>query len=107
MAVQTQERFRFYLVALVFTILGLSIQTYDETSLVFARFTEVCSWAVLLVSGLAGLSYIEWGPILHEKVAIKGELEERVSVLNKSRLEGVAKVHVSIVWPPTVTIKWP
>ena len=57
---QTQQKFDFYFIALVFTILGLSIQTSVMTLLNWQRFFEILSWVCLLLSGLSGLSRLEW-----------------------------------------------
>ena len=57
---QTQQKFEFYFIALVFTILALSIQTSVMTELNWQRFFELLSWVCLLLSGLSGLSRLEW-----------------------------------------------
>lgn len=94
LAIQSQEKFQFYLVALTFTILGLSIQTYDDSSTKIASLIEIISWVSLLLSGLAGLSYLEWGPVIREKLAVKSDAEETISNLKKHKLGGVSTVNV-------------
>jgi hypothetical protein len=61
-AIVTQQKFDFYLLALVFTVLGLSVQTSRFSSGVQA-FCEIAAWGALLISGLAGLSRMEWIPV--------------------------------------------
>jgi hypothetical protein len=63
-AILTQQKFEFYLLGLVFTILGLSVQTSQFSSGVQSVF-EITAWSALLVSGLAGLSRIEWIPVFY------------------------------------------
>ena len=64
-AINIKDKFQFYFLALVFTVLGLSIQTSQFTSTCQAAI-EVCACASLLVSGLAGLSRMEWMPLSYE-----------------------------------------
>lgn len=91
---QAQEKFQFYVIALVFTILGLSIQTYSGSALASARLIEIFSWFSLLVSGLAGLSYLEWTPIIHEKIALLDETNESAHNFNREKLQGTTTVHL-------------
>lgn len=64
-AINIKDKFHFYFLALVFTILGLSIQTSQFISKSQA-IIEICAWASLLCSGLAGLSHMEWLPLAYE-----------------------------------------
>src|SRR5688572_20620227 len=52
LSISQQEKFEFYLLALIFTILGLAVQTAKFGSHVVADALELCSWAALLISGL-------------------------------------------------------
>jgi hypothetical protein len=58
-SIQIQQKFEFYFLALVFTVLGLSIQTAEFSSR-FQAGCEIAAWLSLLASGLAGLSRMEW-----------------------------------------------
>jgi hypothetical protein len=58
-SIQTQQKFEFYLLVLVFTILGLSIQIAKLASC-FQGTIEILAWVSFLISGLAGLSRMEW-----------------------------------------------
>ena len=64
-AISIKDKFHFYFLALVFTILGLSIQTSKFISNTQA-IIEICAWVSLLCSGLAGLSRMEWLPLGYE-----------------------------------------
>jgi hypothetical protein len=64
-SIQTQQKFEFYFLALVFTVLGLSIQTSVFTSEKQAAI-EIIAWVSFLISGLAGLSRMEWIPVSYQ-----------------------------------------
>ena len=59
-AQQHQQKFEFYMVALVFTVLALSIQTANENGTFLNSVLEISAWACFLLSGLAALSKLEW-----------------------------------------------
>lgn len=67
-SIQTQQKFEFYFLALVFTVLGLSIQT-SEFSSKAQSIVELAAWASFLISGLAGLSRMEWKPVSYKSYA--------------------------------------
>ena len=58
-AQRIQEKFDAYLLGLIFTILGLSIQTAKFGPSATADAFEVISWVLFLVAGLTGLSRFE------------------------------------------------
>jgi hypothetical protein len=62
---QLQEKFEFYLLALVFTILGLAIQTAKFGASDLGDALELFGWVLLLVSCITGLSRMEWLPVAH------------------------------------------
>lgn len=92
---QSQEKFQFYGVALVFTILGLSIQTASFEGHWIARVCELISWVLLLTSGLFGLSHLEWNPVIRTQMAKKDELDEKARRLEEGKYQGVKVVHVA------------
>jgi hypothetical protein len=79
-AIQTQGKFDFYFLGLVFTILGLSVQTAQFSSWIQSLF-EVGAWVALLISGLAGLSRIEWIPIMY---AFHSDQDEQKLLIRKA-----------------------
>ena len=87
-AQQSQEKFQFYGVALVFTILGLSIQTATFDGHIIARICELFSWLMLLVSGLSGLSHLEWNPVIRVQMVRKDELEGKANQLQAQKSQG-------------------
>lgn len=64
-AQDVHHKLEFYLVALAFTIVGFSIQTGKFSGIIFADIAEVVSWILMILSGLAGLSRIEYIPVLY------------------------------------------
>jgi len=92
--IRQQEKFEFYLVALVFTLLALSIQTSTFASPIFSQFFELAGWFCLLLSGLSGLSYLEWLPAIRMHEVKKEELQVTADKLKHKKEQGVEKVHV-------------
>ena len=93
-AQQTQEKFEFYLLSLVFTLLALSIQTAKFGASVPGDILELLGWACFVVSGLAGLSRIEWTSIIRLQMEIRSEREEEVLKLKEFQLKGQLQLHV-------------
>lgn len=83
-SIQTQQKFEFYYLALVFTVLGLSIQTSVFTSEKQATI-EIIAWISLLISGLAGLSRMEWVPISYKHASKLTEERSIVADANTGR----------------------
>jgi hypothetical protein len=80
-AINIKDKFHFYFLALVFTILGLSIQTSKFISYPQA-ILEIVAWASLLCSGLAGLSRMEWLPLGYEHY---GKLVDQKTLLREAK----------------------
>jgi hypothetical protein len=93
-AQQTQEKFELYLLSLVFTLLALSIQTAKFSGLVVADGLELVGWACFVVSGLAGLSRLEWISNIRVKLATQSDLENEVFKLKELLLQGQSELHV-------------
>lgn len=91
---QLQEKFELYLLSLIFTLLALAIQTAKFGVSDWADTLELVGWLCLLVSGLFGLSRIEWVPATlktHSKLlSIKAELQQ----LTDARAQGHQQVTV-------------
>ena len=64
-SIQIQEKFEFYLIALVFTVFALSVQTAVFRQYVLADVAELLGWALLLTSGIVGLKRLEMFPVLY------------------------------------------
>ena len=90
------EKYEFYFLALTFTLLGASIQTADfgEYSKVNS-IIELLGWFAFGLSGIVGLSKIEYLPSL---ITIRNEKDSRssaVSELQRARALGTQSVRVS------------
>jgi hypothetical protein len=86
-AVQVQQKFDFYFLALVFTILGLTVQTSTITGK-YQCFFEIASWILLLASGLAGLSRLAWRPVFYMQADFIQRKENDIRALEESRISG-------------------
>ena len=90
----SQEKFEFYLVGLVFTLLALSIQTAKFGQSNLFDFFELSGWLSLAVSGLSGLSRLEYIPVIRDKIATKDAFEKRLAELRQLELKGVEELFV-------------
>lgn len=77
-----RERFEFYFVGLIFTILGLSIQTARFVQAIIPDGFELLAWLSLLVSGFMGLIRIEWTPIAHQYISKEKGLSKEIDEIN-------------------------
>lgn len=93
-AQQTQEKFEFYLLSLVFTLLALSIQSAKFGAAVPADAMELVGWLLFIVSGVAGLWRMEWVPVIRVKLAQKRDFESEINQLKELQLQGQTEIHV-------------
>lgn len=93
-AQKTQEKFEFYIISLVFTLLALSIQTAKFGSSVTADIFELSGWVALLISGISGLWRMEFIPVQRIKMAQRDDLEKKVYELKELQLKGVKEAYV-------------
>jgi len=91
-AQQQQEKFEFYLLSLVFTLLALSVQSAKFGSSTLVDTLELSGWVSLLISGIAGLWHMESSPIIRVKMAQKQEFEEYISQMKELQLKGQTKI---------------
>ena len=91
---QLQEKFEFYLLALVFTILGLAIQTAKFGNADIADSLELLGWLLLLVSGITGLSRLEWLPVAHANNGKIKTFERQRNELQQLAASGVRTYQV-------------
>lgn len=86
------ERFEFYFVGLIFTILGLSIQTAKFFQTIIPDGFELLAWMSLLVSGFMGLIRIEWTPIAHQYISKKKGLSKEIDEITMHKGGGTEKL---------------
>jgi hypothetical protein len=71
-AADIQSKFEFYFIGLIFTLLGLAIQTSKSTVVQSVAVCETLSWIALLIAGLIGIKRIIFIPVvMHGFAAIK------------------------------------
>jgi energy-coupling factor transporter transmembrane protein EcfT len=87
-AQQGQEKFQFYLLSLVFTLLALSVQTAKLGTSTISDYFELAGWGFLIASGIAGLWYMETSPTLRMKMALKSEFEDYIFKMKELQLKG-------------------
>lgn len=75
-----QQKYEYYLIALNFTLLVLSVQTAKFQDSSFQILLELSGWMVLLIAGLIGLIRLEMQPVGHSGYA---ELERKKSYLDR------------------------
>lgn len=93
-AQKTQEKFEFYVISLVFTLLALSIQTSKFGSSNIADAFELSGWVILLVSGLTGLWRMQFVPVERMKVTQKDEFEDKIFKLKEQQLKGQTEIYI-------------
>jgi hypothetical protein len=84
---QISDKFEFYFIALVFTVLGLTIQTSSFCKNNYQTFFEFFAWISLLLSGLAGLSRLEWVPVEYRHYGKIADTESKLNMI-ESGLQG-------------------
>lgn len=93
-AQKQQEKFEFYLISLVFTLLALSIQSATFGVSNVADCIELLGWVCLLVSGIAGLWRLEYLSVERVKLVQKEEYKDKVIEMQQLLQNGVKELHV-------------
>jgi hypothetical protein len=73
------EKYEFYLLALVFTVLAFTVQTADMVNRYYQYCFEIGAWVLFAVSGLVGLSRLEWLPIAYKQCGLSQEEKDNIS----------------------------
>ena len=95
-AQKLQEKFEFYLIALVFTVLALAVQTVEFGNNLFSDITELLGWLALLLSGLAGLIRLEIFPVAYNKHAILKDLEQEIFEYEEIKDSGKNSIRLAL-----------
>lgn len=94
LAQQTQERFYFYMTALVFTVLGLSIQTGSFGKSNISDSFEILSWILFLLSGLSALYRLELVPNAYESADGLNKLKKERNDVLQSKGQGKKEIFI-------------
>ena len=93
-AQRIQEKFDAYLLGLIFTVLGLSIQTAKFGASRYADLLELLAWVLLLVAGLVGLSRLEWVPEISRLHSLSDEQTELRRAAEEAQVKGARELNV-------------
>ena len=88
LADRLQERFEFYLLALVFTTLGAAINTAHLGHNSLSDGFELLSWSCLGFAGMIGVKRLEWVPVIHKYGGRLDQIAEQDSKLNTALNSG-------------------
>jgi hypothetical protein len=88
------EKFEFYVLALTFTVLGLSVQTANFGRNLVADGLEVLSWLLLLSSGIVGLRRLEQLPNMYRLFHFRQDRQASAQALKKMAMQGARMVHI-------------
>ena len=81
------QKFDFYLVALVFTLTGLSVQTAKFDGGVYGVAFELLGWIALLLSGVLGLKRLSAFSIIYQLLHRREIHESSISKSDLKRLD--------------------
>lgn len=87
-----QEKFQFYVLGLIFALLGLAIQTAEFGVSAVADIMELAGWIALLVSALVLMSRLEWIPQIYHLFDVQQEIEDQQRQLREAKATGVSIV---------------
>lgn len=80
-----ESKFRFYFVALVFTLLAASVQSAPLSEMLCAnKIIEIIGWSLLLTCGLSSLSFLEFSSVIYKNRAIAENTENDETIRNVS-----------------------
>jgi len=82
-SVELQAKFEFYLLALTFSVLGLSIQTAEFGNYLSADAFELAGWLALFVSGVIGI-------LRGEQIPVAYTIQWKITGIRQQR-SGIAK----------------
>lgn len=93
-AVKFQQTFELYLIGLVFTVLGLAVQTAPTPLVAWISLVEIAGWFFLGLSGVLGLLRLERVPIAHKVNAQVHEARESIAQVQEREARGDLTVPV-------------
>ena len=93
-AQRMQSQFRFYIVSLIFTLLALAVQSAKIGQSNIQNILEISAWFLLLISGVLGLWYLEWEPIIRERIASRSEFDLHRKQIKQLQASGATTVPI-------------
>ena len=93
-AQQGQEKFEFYLLSLVFTLLALAIQSATFGTNHWHNALELGGWLLFIVSGLAGLYRLQWVPVARTTIADRNAFQGEIYTMKELQLKGQSELWV-------------
>jgi len=88
-AIELQTKFEFYLLGLIFTVLGLSIQTAEFGRSDLTDGLELIGWLLLLISALVGVMRGEWIPVVYQIRAKQESTDKRIDQITAQLEHGI------------------
>ncbi len=91
-AIEYQSKFRFYFVALVFTLLAASVQSAPLSEMSYlSKVLEIIGWFSLLTCGLLSLSYLEFSSVIYNHLSVLDSptLSDQEKIEFNEQLEGI------------------
>jgi hypothetical protein len=92
---EAQQKFDYYVVALIFTLLAVSVQTGAFGESATRDALELASWVLLLVAGLLALWRLEWTHVADALIRQIDRLDQERFELLKGKAQGQASVLVA------------
>lgn len=83
------DKFDFYITGLIFTVLGLSIQTAQSRNCAI-NYVEIMSWALLFLSGLLSLWRLEWLSSLTLHMGFAGKFHSEGNLQQSAKHQDLA-----------------
>jgi hypothetical protein len=94
-SMRAREKLDLYQIGLIFTLLGLSVQTATFGRPIVADILELTGWIALLLAGLVGLWRAERIPEVYRMAGEQAALMEFVSDAEERRAHGDKTVHLT------------
>lgn len=91
-AIELRAKLEFYLLALTFGILGLSIQTAEFGDHLSADAFELAGWLALFVAGVVGILRAEWVPVAYD-------IQSRITSIRRQYGEIAEALHRGVQMP--------
>lgn len=79
---------------MIFTVLALAIQSAKFSDNAWSNGLELLAWAALLISGITGLSRMEWLPVAHDMHSSTLDIQQYRDQLEEAQEAGMTHVEL-------------